>query len=109
MDTALCLEMEETLPVNLSPNSDTIHWLHTGGTEWSVVLDTAGIYMYRRVNSYGCSNLGYIQLGTNCTPELHVPDAFSPNGDGINDELLLFGLYSKLEFSIYSASSYNFV
>lgn len=59
--------------------------------------DTVTVYEVTVVDSLGCAWHGSIML--RCTevicgsPNVHIPNAFSPNGDGINDRLTFSGEY----------------
>ena len=53
----------------------------------------------------GCSSTSQITIFVESNAELYVPNAFSPNGDGINDRLTVFGNSKQIasldEFNIY--------
>ena len=59
--------------------------------------DTVTVYEVTVVDSLGCAWHGSVML--RCTevvcgsPNVHIPNAFSPNGDGINDLLTFSGEY----------------
>lgn len=71
----------------------------TGGAEpydisWSTGENTAdlaslagGVYTVTVTDADGCEVVREISVGQTCNPE--VPDVFSPNGDGVNDEWVI--------------------
>lgn len=72
-------------------------------TTWQVAYDAPGTYpvLLELVNEFGCKTIQDTVLRV--FPGLEIPDAFSPNGDGINDELIFLnsGLI-KFNLSIYN-------
>jgi gliding motility-associated-like protein len=105
IDTTVCFDLIDNLTVNI-PVSDEerIYWPHQDLTSSSTSFSQGGNYTYQILNEYECSDTGFVAIADSCTPSLFVPEAFSPNGDQINDVLELFGLHYNLEFSIYSES-----
>jgi gliding motility-associated-like protein len=105
VDTAVCIADGETLIMNIEAEPDeTVFWPSLDYTGNSVSIGSEGNYPYIKTNSYGCSDTSAINVAGNCLPTLYVPEAFTPNEDGINDYLVLFGVYTDLIFSVYSPS-----
>jgi gliding motility-associated-like protein len=63
-----------------------------------------GTYSFIQTDINTCVDTGQVIITEICIPEFHVPEAFTPNGDQINDVLEVFGIYFNLRFTIYSPS-----
>ncbi len=63
------------------------------GSARSVEVQQAGIYRIRVTNDQQCSQTDSVTVQEFCAPVLVVPDAFSPNGDGINDVFEIKGRF----------------
>lgn len=79
-DTAFC-ETNITLSV---PEGLSAVW-NTGAQDNSIVVTEEGTYMVTVTNESGCQNSDTIIVSTNCKNDIWLPNAFTPNGDGVND------------------------
>jgi gliding motility-associated-like protein len=78
----------------------------TRGTNTVTTPKSTIVYTYTISDSYGCSGTDTILitvLDVICDePYVFVPNAFSPNGDGLNDILYVRGrILEKIEFAVY--------
>jgi len=81
---------------------------NTGDSTESTVITVEGLYIVKMESPVGClgSDSVYVKLVSEGIPdfEIYIPNAFSPNGDGVNDffQVMSNGLpIFKFQFSIF--------
>ena len=82
-DTVFC-EGELVLSVNNGDDVRSILW-STGNESATIAIETIGTYSVRVTNISGCTASDTINIKSNCSNDIWLPNAFSPNNDGIND------------------------
>lgn len=64
----------------------------TGGNERMERVQGPGIYTYDMVDLYGCPHSDSLKVvALDSIPQLFAPNAFTPDGDGVNDTFLISG------------------
>lgn len=84
-DVSICKEGPATAVVSVNvPRGSAVQW-STGDTGLAVTLRDPGLH-WVRVSAYGCvASDTFNVILKSCQCELFVPNAFTPNNDGIND------------------------
>ncbi|MCB0769760.1 MAG: gliding motility-associated C-terminal domain-containing protein [Flavobacteriales bacterium] len=81
-DLLICDDAEAWLEV---PAARTIQW-SSGDTGTVIAVHEAGLYSVLLIDTLGCTSRDSVLLRTrNCACAMYLPNAFSPNNDGIND------------------------
>lgn len=80
-DTTLCLY--ETKTLEAIQGCDAYLW-NTGSTSSDITVDQVGTF-YVKVWRGACTYSDTIEL-SHCQPEIKIPNVFTPNGDGFNDQ-----------------------
>jgi len=116
IDTSLCIGFE--LPLSVNYAGATFLW-STGSTAKAIVAKNAGLYWVQSTLN-GCNFRDSLIMAQRfCSCNVAVPNAFSPNGDGINDlfkptidcfpgdfRLSIFDRYGRL---LYNSTNYQWV
>ncbi|MFN4147248.1 MAG: PKD domain-containing protein [Runella sp.] len=92
-DAALCDidGTNATLVVRSNQTNLSYFWFHSEERTPRVTVGRVGIYRVRITNPEGCQIIDTARVVVRCEPRIFIPDAFSPNGDGNNDLLEIFG------------------
>jgi gliding motility-associated-like protein len=92
-DTSICPNGDPVIVQNIVNDPNVAYTWNNGSSGPAISVQTPGIYWLRGVNNGGCAASDSLEVFKGCY--LDIPNAFSPNGDGINDYFLPRQLLSK--------------
>jgi gliding motility-associated-like protein len=102
------LEMHTGDVLDAGAGLSSYHW-NTGDTTESIIINAEGMYSVEMESPVGClgSDSVYVKLTTHEIPETHlfIPNAFTPDGDGVNDTFL--ALYNGNDISNFTMEVYD--
>lgn len=96
-------------PIDLDAGYGFLHyWWNTGDTTQSIWVENEGWYLAEVESQQGCigKDSSYVIFST--TPEpvnMYFPNAFTPNGDGLNDEFKV--VTPSYDLEVFSLSIFN--
>ena len=97
----ICTALGDSVLVEVQ-GFDSLRW-STGDSTEVISLFNTGNYGVTALSSLGCLRSENFRVHEFCSPEIWVPNAFTPNGDGINDDFKPVSLYvDKYDFRIYT-------
>ncbi|KAA6441378.1 PKD domain-containing protein [Dyadobacter flavalbus] len=79
------------------------NWPHSGDTTRTVLVNQEGTYTVEATNKEGCVAQQTTNVIDRCEPRFFIPDAFTPDGEGHNEILEIFGAY----YTNFSIRIYN--
>ncbi|PHN03472.1 T9SS type B sorting domain-containing protein [Flavilitoribacter nigricans] len=103
----------ESLSINITDNASgplSYEWIPADGVACPTCANTevrplrSTLYTIRATDEFGCSVEAFFQVDVSKDEAVYIPNAFSPNEDGVNDQFRLFtglGVEEILDFSIY--------
>ena len=87
-DTTICDKLNETLPINITTNNVSVIW-NDGSNYLEYLVDRSGIYIATITDTNGCKSTDTVNVSNYCEPiKLTLPNIFTPNGDGPNDNMV---------------------
>ncbi len=100
-DTPVCGEIEYLLDAG-NPGL-TYNW-STGEVTQQIIATEQTVYAVTVTNNEGCMSFGQMEITDDCRTTIHLPDVFSPNGDGLNDvyKPVHFKNVTDYEFYVYN-------
>ena len=87
----LCEDDNDLIKLDAGKDFDTYKWLPTGDTTQWIHVNKVDSYFVIVEDFRGCKGEDGTVVRRRCKPFLFFPTAFSPNGDGLNDNYLPIG------------------
>lgn len=98
-DTVLCIGCE--IELNVTYTNGSINW--SNGSQSSIISVTEPGYYWVCVENQGCIECDTIYIDGVCERVLYLPNAFTPDGNGINDTYQMAGHdITYIEFKIFN-------
>ncbi|MDA9262069.1 gliding motility-associated C-terminal domain-containing protein, partial [Flavobacteriales bacterium] len=113
-DTAICFQ-QESLVLDAENSGSTYLWSNSS-TNQTLLITNDGTYNVLVTNSDGCTETDEIIIEEECPAKVFIPNAFSPNGDEINDLFYIQGenvgeikwyIFNRWGEMIFEANSIN--
>jgi gliding motility-associated-like protein len=89
-DASLCQFTHQTITLTAPTGFAKYEWNGQAGTS-TYVTGTLGKVTLKVTDNNGCTALQTINISIHCD-DIHIPNTFTPNGDGINDKWEIAGL-----------------
>lgn len=91
-------------PFTLTANwGESFNWQSSAQTTPSIQITSAGTYILTATDVNACSYSDQVIVTEFCETKLFVPTAFSPNGDGLNDVMEIFGQHlTAFKITVYN-------
>ena len=86
-DTIIC---DLVGSIELDPGPFATYLWQDGNINRTTTTDQEGLYTVEVSNDFGCLDTATIILTQRCPTRLYVPNAFTPNGDLVNDQFEIF-------------------
>lgn len=102
-DTAICFG--EKLLLSVTTSFALYNWQNNSSNQATYEVSRPGIYNITVETAEGCTGTDSIIVqDKGCVQTIFVPNAFTPNNDGINDlfNAVVFGSLELFEFSVYN-------
>ena len=77
----------------LNPGNFTSYKWQDNSTSSTYSVISAGEYYVKVIDNFGCTGSDTINITSNCSGSVYFPNAFTPNGDNLND---VFGIIGDL-------------
>ncbi len=88
LDSTFCFFDNDTLYLDAGSNSIAYKWIPYGDTTQIVKVLTAAYYQVTATRANGCKRRAGFEVLEICIPQIFIPSAFTPDGDGLNDVFL---------------------
>ncbi|MBR9861724.1 gliding motility-associated C-terminal domain-containing protein [bacterium] len=99
----ICEIENETQLLDAGKGFNNYLWHPTGDTSQWIVVQKVGDYMVIVEDFRGCEGSGQTEVKQRCDVIFHIPNAFSPNDDGLNDMFRVSGDFiEEVQLEIYN-------
>ena len=77
------------------PGFEEYYW-SDGSDGRFLLVKSKGVYSVTVRDVFGCVQSDTVEVLSDCNPNIYIPNSFTPNNDGVNDEFRIYG--SEIDF-----------